>query len=92
MGDEELEELFGHESRGGAGDLIDVDGAKDKGGEQDENADDQVSCHCTSDVWLDFKKLFKKGPKCKMELYISNAEEFASSQRSFHYFHTSQLS
>jgi len=60
MGDEELEELFGRESQGGASDPIDVDGAEDQGGEQDENTDDQVSCPCTSDVWLVFKKLFKK--------------------------------
>ncbi|CAD6255241.1 unnamed protein product [Miscanthus lutarioriparius] len=66
MGDEEVEELFGRGSGGGAGDPINVeggDGAEDEGGEQDENADDQVSRPCTSDVWLDFKKLFKMGPK-----------------------------
>ena len=72
MGDEEVEELFGRGSGGGAGDPIDVeggDGAEDQGGEQDENADDQVSRPCTSDVWLDFKKLFKMGPKGKKVRY-----------------------
>jgi hypothetical protein len=69
MGDKELEELFGHESRGGAGDPLDVDGAEYQGGKQDENIDDQVSHPCTSNVWLNFKKLFKKGPKGKKVRY-----------------------
>ena len=72
MGDEEVEELFGRGSGGGAGDPIDVeggDGAEDQGGEQDESADDQVSRPYTSDVWLDFKKLFKMGPKGKKVRY-----------------------
>ena len=70
MGEEELEELFGRgvvAGGDGAHDPIDLDGDEDR-----ENADDdedQVSRPSTSDVWQDFKKLFKMGPKGKKIRY-----------------------
>jgi hypothetical protein len=84
MGEEELEELFGRGSGAAGGEPIDLevdDGAEDQGddGEQDENGDDgeqvgngscSVSRLCTSDVWDDFRKLFRKGPKGKMVRYV----------------------
>ena len=76
MGDEEVEELFSRGAvPGGAGaeDPIDLDGDEGGGGEEDgENADDdqdQVSRPSTSDVWQDFQKLFKMGPKGKKIRY-----------------------
>ena len=76
MGDKEVEELFGRgavPSGAGAEDPIDLDGDEGGGGEEDgENADDdqdQVSRPSTSDVWQDFQKLFKMGPKGKKIRY-----------------------
>ena len=69
MGDEELEELFGPDAVPGRGadavDPIDLeaDGTGAEAGDGDD--DDHLSRPSTSDVWNDFKKLFKMGPKGK---------------------------
>ena len=68
MGEDDLEELFGRGARAGAeGDPIDLDAPEGGGGEEDgeNDDDDKVSRPSTSDVWNDFKKLFKIGPKGK---------------------------
>jgi len=72
MRDEELEELFGPEARagGGAEDPVNLADGEDEeqGG---ENNAGEVSRPSTSDVWLDFKKLFKPGPKGKQIRYVA---------------------
>jgi hypothetical protein len=63
---EDVAELFGRHVE----DPIEVDGGGNDaaGGEEEEGEDDnddKRSRPSTSAVWLDFKKLFKKGPKVR---------------------------
>jgi hypothetical protein len=77
MGDDKIEELFGRGAvpspSGGAvvEDPIDLEGEGDAAGaeEDGENEDDHVSRPSTFDVWEDFQKLFKMGPKGKKVRY-----------------------
>ena len=77
MCDKDLEELFGPQARAGGGeeDPINLADGEDEeqGGESNANQDQdyKVSCPSTSDVWLDFKKLFKPGPKGKQIRYVA---------------------
>ena len=75
MADEELEELFGRDAVGGGRDRedpvhvdLEADGdGRTEDGEVVENVGNEVTRPSTSDVWNDFKKLYKtvKGKKVR---------------------------